>query len=85
MFTEQATEIDEADREIVVVRDKTLALHECAGRLSAGSAALNAELELILQRQDEMHAALSELERKVCACVRVRVAVGGRMAGRSRC
>ena len=39
-FTEQATKIDATDREIVAVRDKTLALHECASRLSAGSSAL---------------------------------------------
>jgi len=64
-FTAQATQVDKWDRQLIERRDRTLQLRQTAKRLQQGAASVNAELEAILRRQDEMHAALSELERKV--------------------
>ena len=51
--------------EAIEQRDRALQLHYASSRLKQGAAAINAELESILQRQEEMHTALAELERKV--------------------
>ena len=64
-FTQQALEVDERDRQLIQERDRVLQLTDTTQRLKQNAAALNAELELILQRQDEMHAALAALEKKV--------------------
>ena len=64
-FTEQAVAVDRWDRQLIEQRDRALGLHEGCATLKLHAAALNAELELILQRQDEMHGALSVLEKKV--------------------
>ena len=64
-FTTQALEVDERDRQLIQQRDRALKLDETTRRLKQNATALNAELELVLQRQDEMHAALRELELKV--------------------
>jgi len=64
-FTQQALEVDERDRQLIQERDRVLQLTDTTQRLKQNAAGLNAELELILQRQDEMHAALAALEKKV--------------------
>jgi hypothetical protein len=64
-FTNQASKVEAWDRQLIAQRDETLRLHEATTNLKQGAASLNAELELVLQRQDEMHEALVELERKV--------------------
>jgi len=65
VFTTQASQVELWDRQIIEQRDMALRLHETTTNLKQGAASLNAELELVLQRQDEMHEALAELERKV--------------------
>jgi len=64
-FTTQALQVDERDRQLIQQRDRALKLDETTRRLKQNATALNAELELVLGRQDEMHAALRELESKV--------------------
>jgi len=64
-FTKQAVKVDQWDRQTIEQRDRALQLHQASTSLKQGAAAINAELEGILQRQEEMHNALSELEKKV--------------------
>jgi len=64
-FTAQAVKVDEWDRSLIKQRDRALQLHESTLRLKQDADAVNAELEIILQHQDEMHNALAELEKKV--------------------
>jgi len=64
-FVAQAKQVDQWDRELIVQRDRALRLQQQTSMLSQGADAISSELELILHHQDEMHAALSELERKV--------------------
>ena len=64
-FVEQAGRVDTMDRELVVQRDRALRLQLASQKLRKGTDDLMSELELILHHQDEMHAALSQLERKV--------------------
>lgn len=64
-FSAQAVKVDQWDRALIKQRDRALQLHETTVRIKQGAAAVNAELELILQHQDEMHNALAELEKKV--------------------
>uniref|UniRef100_A0A7S3BT10 Nucleoporin NSP1-like C-terminal domain-containing protein n=1 Tax=Haptolina ericina TaxID=156174 RepID=A0A7S3BT10_9EUKA len=64
-FTKQAGEIDKWDRALIQQRDRALQLHDTTTRLQQGATAINTELELILQHQDEMHNALTVLEKKV--------------------
>ena len=64
-FVEQAQSVDKLDRELVVERDRALRLQLASRRLRKGTDDLASELELILRHQDEMHLALSELERRV--------------------
>ena len=65
VFVDQAQRVDQLDRELVVERDRALRLQLTAQRLRKGTDDLTSELELILRQQDEMHAALSALERRV--------------------
>ena len=46
-------------------RDRSLKLQLTTAKLKKGTESLSSELELILFHQDEMHAAISELERRV--------------------
>mmetsp|Transcript_4706 Transcript_4706/g.15213 ORF Transcript_4706/g.15213 Transcript_4706/m.15213 type:complete len:190 (+) Transcript_4706:383-952(+) len=71
LFSAQAAQVEAWDRKLIEQRDRALTLHESTARLKRGAASLNAELELVLQRQDELHAALTELERRVASEVRV--------------
>ena len=64
-FTAQAVELDRRDRELVAARDRALRLQLTASKLEQGTEALTAEIELILQHQDQLHSALSTLERRV--------------------
>jgi len=66
-FAAQAREVDAWDRKTLEQRDRALALHETTERLKQGNTAINAELEAMLLHQEEVHAALSELEKKVAA------------------
>ena len=59
--------MDAWDRKTLEQRDRALALHETTERLKQGNTAINAELEAMLLHQEEVHAALSELEKKVAA------------------
>jgi len=65
VFTSQALLVDKWDRQMIQERDRVIELRQTSSRLKQGAASINAELEVILQRQDEMHLALSELEKKV--------------------
>eukprot|EP00967_Tisochrysis_lutea_P140745 scaffold257648_cov27-Tisochrysis_lutea.AAC.2 len=60
--------------------DLTIVVAVAIAWCTQGAASLNAELELVLQRQDEMHEALAELERKVRAQARLRVLPGAKTA-----
>jgi len=64
-FVEQARLVDQVDRQLVLQRDRALRLDLATQRLKSGTEGLYSELELILQHQDEMHAALAALEAKV--------------------
>mgnify|MGYP002831025747 CR=1 FL=1 len=66
-FAAQAREVDAWDRKTLEQRDRALALHETTERLKQGNTTINAELEAMLLHQEEVHAALSELEKKVAA------------------
>jgi len=57
--------VDKFDRELVVKRDRALQLQLNTAALRQGTEGLGSEIELVLRHQDEMHAALSELERQV--------------------
>jgi len=48
LFTDQATQVDTWDRELVEQRDRTLQLHETAERLDKGSKEQPARVELAL-------------------------------------
>ena len=57
--------MDQWDRTLIKQRDRALQLHDTATRLKQGATQVNTELEAILLHQEEMHLALSELEKKV--------------------
>merc|ERR1712228_791925 len=64
-FTSQALLVDKWDRRMIEDRDRAIELQSTSSRLKQATASINAELEVVLQRQDEIHLALTELEKKV--------------------